>query len=119
MYAGPSEPSSETEVYELNPHVLDDFPVELSLEKTLERLKLDEGRSRTLGVEDVFKTAAVLIHTQAIYGAAYVNKRSLDKMEIDGIEFRSRVLAKNLERIESLSVRPDHWGLVGEHGAFI
>ena len=84
----------------MNPHVLDDFPVELSLEKTLERLKLDEGRSRTLGVEDVFKTAAVLIHTQAIYGAAYVNKRSLDKIEIDGIEFRSRVLAKNLERIE-------------------
>ena len=84
----------------MNPHVLDDFPVELSLEKTLERLKLNEGRSQTLGVEDVFKTAAVLIHTQAIYGAAYVNKRSLDKIEIDGIEFRSRVLAKNLERIE-------------------
>ena len=84
----------------MNPHVLDDFPVELSLEKTLERLKLNEGRSQTLGVEDVFKTAAVLIHTQAIYGAAYVNKRSLDKIEIDGIEFTSHVLAKNLERIE-------------------
>jgi len=84
----------------LNPHVLDDFPVELSLEKTLERLKLNEGRSQTLGVEDVFKTAAVLIHTRAIYGVAYVSKCSLGKIEIDGIEFRSRVLAKNLERIE-------------------
>ena len=84
----------------MNPHVLDDFPVELSLEKTLERLKLDEGRSRTLGVEDVFKTAAVLIHTRAIYGVAYVSKCSLGKIEIDSIEFRSRVLAKNLERIE-------------------
>jgi hypothetical protein len=79
---------------------LDDFPVELSLEKTLERLKLNEGRSQTLGVEDVFKTAAVLIHTRAIYGVAYVSKCSLGKIEIDGIEFRSRVLAKNLERIE-------------------
>ena len=84
----------------MNPHVLDDFPVELSLEKTLERLKLNEGRSQTLGVEDVFKTAAVLIHTRAIYGVAYVSKCSLGKIEIDGIEFRSRVLAKNLERIE-------------------
>jgi len=84
----------------LNPHVLDNFPVELSLEKTLERLKLNEGRSQTLGVEDVFKTAAVLIHTRAIYGVAYVSKCSLGKIEIDGIEFRSRVLAKNLERIE-------------------
>jgi hypothetical protein len=79
---------------------LDDFPVELSLEKTLERLKLNEGRSQTLGVEDVFKTAAVLIHTRAIYGVAYVSKCSLGKIEIDSIEFRSRVLAKNLERIE-------------------
>ena len=84
----------------MNPHVLDDFPVELSLEKTLERLKLNEGRSQTLGVEDVFKTAAVLIHTRAIYGVAYVSKCSLGKIEIDSIEFRSRVLAKNLERIE-------------------
>ena len=86
----------------MNPHVLDDFPVELSVERTLERLKLDEGRSQTLGVEDVFKTAVILIHTQAIYGEAYVNKRSLDRIEIDGIEFRSRVLAKNLERIERI-----------------
>jgi hypothetical protein len=100
MYAGSSEPSSETEVYELNPHMLADFHVELSLERTLERLKLDEGRSQTLGVEDVFKTAAVLIHAQAIYGVAYVSKCSLNKIEIDGIEFRSRVLAKNLKRIE-------------------
>lgn len=84
----------------MNPRVLDDFPVELSLDKTLERLKLDERRSQALGVEDVFKTAAVLIHTQAIYGVAYVSERSLDEIEIDGIEFTSRVLAKNLERIE-------------------
>jgi len=100
MCAGSSEPGSETEVYELNPQVLDDFPVELSLEKTLKRLKLDEGRSQTIGVEDVFKTAAALIHTQAIYSAAYVSKRSLDKTEIDSVEFTSSVLAKNLEHIE-------------------
>jgi len=74
----------------------------LSLEKTLEGLKLDERRSQTLGVEDIFKTAAALIHPQAIYGAAYVRKRSLGQIEIDGIEFRSRVLAKNLERIERI-----------------
>jgi hypothetical protein len=100
MYAGSSEPGSETEVYELNPHVLDGFPVKVSLERTLERLKLDERRSRRLGVEDVFKSADVLIHAQAIYGVSYVSKSSLDKVEIGGIEFRSRVLAKNLERIE-------------------
>jgi len=29
MYGGSSEPGSRAEVYELNPSVLDDFPVEL------------------------------------------------------------------------------------------
>jgi hypothetical protein len=99
MCGGSPEPNSR-EAYELNPRVLDDLPVELSLEKTVERLKLDERRSRTLGVEGVFKTAAGLIHSQAMYAAAYVSKRSSDKIEIDGIEFTSRVLARNLERIE-------------------
>ena len=84
----------------MNARVLGGFPVDLSLEKTLERLKMDERRSQTLGLEDIFKTAAALIHPQAIYGAAYVRKRSLGQIEIDGIEFRSRVLAKNLEHIE-------------------
>jgi len=84
----------------LNAYVLGGFPVDLSLEKTLEGLKLDERRSQTLGVEDIFKTAAALIRPQAIFGTAYVRKRSLDQIEIDGIEFRSRVLAKNLEHIE-------------------
>ena len=61
----------------MNARVLGGFPVDLSLEKTLEGLKLDERRSQTLGVEDIFKTAAALIHPQAIFGEAYVRKRSL------------------------------------------
>jgi hypothetical protein len=84
----------------LNTRVLEGFPVHLSLEKTLEGLKLDERRSRTLGVEDAFKTAVALIHPQAIFGVGYVRKRGLGQIEIDGIEFRSRVLVKNLEHIE-------------------
>jgi hypothetical protein len=86
----------------LNTRVLVEIPVEVSLEKTLERLKLDERRSQMLGAENVFATAATLIHPRAIYGAAYVGKRSLDKIEIDGMEFTSRVLTRNLERIEKV-----------------
>jgi hypothetical protein len=84
----------------LNSHVLEGFPVKLSLEKALERLKLDERRSHALGAANVFATAATLIHPQAIYGAAYVGNRSLNKIEIEGVEFTSRVLTKNLEGIE-------------------
>jgi hypothetical protein len=100
IYDSSSAFGSEAEVNELNPRVLDGFPVELSLEETLERLKLDQGRSQKLGVGNAFRTAATLIHARVIYAAAYVSKRSLDKIEIDGREFTSRVLAKNLEHIE-------------------
>jgi hypothetical protein len=100
MYDSSSAFGSEAGVNELNPQVLDGFPVELSLEETLERLKIDQGRSQKLGVGNVFQTAATLIHPRVVYSAAYISKRSLDKIEIDGKEFRSRVLAKNLEHIE-------------------
>ena len=79
---------------------MNDFAVELSLEKTLGRLKIDEKRSRALGAESVFRTAATLIHPRVIYTTAYVNKRSSNKIEIDSTQFTSRVLAKNLEQIE-------------------
>jgi hypothetical protein len=91
---------SKAEVNELNPQVLDGFPVELSLEETLERLKIDQGRSPKLGVGNAFQIAATLIHPRVVYAAAYISRRSLEKIEIDGREFTSRVLAKNLERTE-------------------
>jgi len=91
---------SRAEVNELNPQVLDGFPVELSLEETLERLKIDRGRSQKLGLGNAFQTAATLIHPRVVYVVAYIGKRSLEKIEIDGREFTSRVLTKNLERIE-------------------
>jgi hypothetical protein len=99
-YTDSSELRQESEVHELNTNVLEGFSVELSLEKALERLKLDERRSRTIGAENVFATAATLIHPQAIYGAAYVSNHSLNKIEIEGMEFTSRVLTRNLESIE-------------------
>jgi hypothetical protein len=91
---------SKAEVYELNSQVLEDFPVELNLEKTLERLKIDERRSRSLGVQNIFKTGVSLVHPRAIYATGYVGKRGVSKTEIEDTEFSSRVLAKNLEHIE-------------------
>jgi hypothetical protein len=84
----------------LNPQMLDGFSVELNLDETLERLKLDQGRSRKLGVGNAFQTAVTLIHPRVVYAASYIGKRGLDKTEIDGREFTSRVLARNLQHIE-------------------
>jgi hypothetical protein len=91
---------TKAEVCELNAQVLEDFRVELSLEKTLERLKIDERRSRSLGVENIFKMGVSLVHPRAIYATGYVSKHSVDKTEIKDTGFSSRVLAKNLEHVE-------------------
>jgi hypothetical protein len=84
----------------LNPEVLRGFPFELSLDEVLQKLRMDERRSQMLGVGNVFKTATSLVHPQAVFTAAYVTKHGADKIEIDDVEFTSRVLAKNLEGIE-------------------
>lgn len=87
-------------LHELNPRVLDGFPIELSLQKTLESLRIDERRSQALGAENVFRTATSLVHPRAAYTVAHISKHNADKTEIEDNEFTSRVLAKNLEHIE-------------------
>ena len=84
----------------MNPRVLEGFPIELSLQKTLESLRIDEKRSQALGAENVFKTATSLVHPRATYAVAYISKHNANETEIEDTEFTSRVLAKNLERIE-------------------
>jgi hypothetical protein len=79
---------------------LDGFPIEFSLQKTLESLRIDERRSQALGAENVFKTATSLVHPRATYAVAYIRKHNVDRTGIEETEFTSRVLAKNLEHIE-------------------
>ena len=80
--------------------MLDGFPIELSLAKVLARLKIDERRSQILGADNAFKTGAPLIHPRAFYRTAHVTRHGSENVEIEATQFTSRVLAKNLERIE-------------------
>ena len=79
--------------------VLDDIPVELDPETVLKRLHLSSGKY-VEEVQDLIKFAHSVIRPKVIYEVSYVNNRSDDTVEIDGVRFTSRVLRINLDKIE-------------------
>ncbi|UCE44364.1 MAG: vitamin B12 dependent methionine synthase [Candidatus Bathyarchaeota archaeon] len=79
--------------------VLDAIPVELDPETVLKQLHLTSGKY-VEEVQELIKTAHSVIHPKAIYEVSYVDSRSDDSVEIDGVSFTSRVLRINLEKIE-------------------
>jgi hypothetical protein len=79
--------------------VLDDIPVELDPETVLKRLHLSSGKY-VEEVQDLIRIAHSVVRPKVIYGVSYVNNRSDDDVEIDGVRFTSRVLRINLDGIE-------------------
>ncbi|UCC32890.1 MAG: vitamin B12 dependent methionine synthase [Candidatus Bathyarchaeota archaeon] len=78
---------------------MDDIPVELDPETVLKQLHLSNGKY-VEEVQELVKTAHSVIRPKVIYEVSYVNNRSDDAVEIDGVSFTSRVLRINLEKIE-------------------
>jgi hypothetical protein len=79
--------------------VLDDIPVELDPETILERLHLSSGKYME-EVQGLIKIAHSVIRPKVIYEVSYVNNRSDDTVELDGVRFISRVLRTNLEKVK-------------------
>jgi hypothetical protein len=81
---------------------VDGFPIQLSLEETLRRLRVDGQRAQKLQANEIFKIAVPLIHPRALYVPAPVTRRSGGTVSIGGADFRSRILAKNLDGTETV-----------------
>jgi hypothetical protein len=81
--------------------VLDNIPVRLNLKEVLGRLQVGR-RTKYIGdsVRELVELAKPLARARAIYIVSYVNKKDGDDLEIDGVEFTSRVLRVNLDRTE-------------------
>ncbi len=80
--------------------VLGNIPVEFSSEEVLKKLHLDPRLTKRLEAEDLVKTATAIIDPKALYTTGYVTNREGDTTEIEGIRLASRVLARNLEKVE-------------------
>jgi len=81
--------------------VLDNIPVALDQPAVLRQLRL---RKRSMSVEKTVQELLELVRPiarpKAVYEVAYVDSKSEDSVRIGGVEFTSRVLSINLDKVE-------------------
>jgi hypothetical protein len=79
--------------------ILDNINVTISPDELSKRLHMDKDRSLD-GIQPVIDVAAKLISPRAFYDVRYIDEKLEDAVIIDGRRFKSRVLRKNLDRVE-------------------
>ena len=81
--------------------ILENINVNLSLDKVRRRLHMkpdcDMSQVRTL-----VDTVQQLIEPRALYKICYIEAKSEDSVIVDGLHLSSRVLRKNLDRVERI-----------------
>ncbi|MBE0478821.1 hypothetical protein IBX65_06875 [Candidatus Aerophobetes bacterium] len=90
------------EVFSFNHiEVLSEIPVNLNLEKVLKRLKVsDRQQKEQIGsIKKLVQLAGNLIAAKAAYKVSYVEDKKDARVSIEEVEFESKVLRKNLEKI--------------------
>jgi hypothetical protein len=78
--------------------VLSHLPVDLSLERVLSRLHIDEDGEDAQSVRELLARVAPIINPKAVYDLSPVGEKRADSLEIGGVIFTSRVLRVNLDQ---------------------
>ena len=79
--------------------VLSHVPVDLSPERVLSRLRVDEDGEDAQSVRELLARVTPLINPKAIYDLSPVDSKEADSVEIGGVTFTSRVLRVNLDQV--------------------
>jgi hypothetical protein len=80
-------------------HILDQIPVDLPFGEIRRQLHLKKDH-RWDEVKDLIQTVLPDIQAKAVYRVCYIDEKRSDSIDIDGVCFKSRVLAKNLATVE-------------------
>jgi len=81
--------------------VLNNIPIELTLEAVLERMRVRQRNEAIIrNVQEMLEVARPIARPKALYDVAYVENKTEDSLEIGGIKFTSRVLRANLDKVE-------------------
>lgn len=83
--------------------VFDHIPVELTLEKVLQRMKpRTKNESLEKGVLELIEVARPVMKPKAVYAICSVENRNGDMVDIGGVTFTSRVLRVNLDKVDQV-----------------
>jgi len=81
--------------------VVDNIPVDLDQQAVLRQLRL---RKRSMSIEktvqELLELVCPIARPKAVYQVAYVDNKSDNSLRIGGVEFTSRVLRINLDKVE-------------------
>jgi hypothetical protein len=79
--------------------VLESIPVKLNAREVRKRLRMNKDR-HWQHVQELVEKAEPLITARAVYKAGYIDAKHDDAVTVDGVQLRSRVLRKNLDKVE-------------------
>jgi len=77
---------------------LDSIPIRATVEAAIKKMKIEEPEDIEL-VSALFEEAKAIAKPKVLYREAYVEEISGSRVVIDGTEFESEVVAKNLEGV--------------------
>ena len=81
--------------------ILDDIIMSLDAETVMERLNLGEkGATFTTLFDELLNEALPVAKPKALFKVSFIDSRGDDSVSIDGVEFRSSILRKNLDKVE-------------------
>ena len=81
--------------------ILENISVSLSLDQVRRRLHMNPGSDMNQ-VRTLVDTVQQLIEPRAIYNVCYIEEKSEDSVIVGGLRLSSRVLRKNLDRVERI-----------------
>jgi hypothetical protein len=81
--------------------IIDHINVSISLDQLRKRLHMGPD-SDVSEIQPLVEVAMTLIEPRALYDVRYIQEKLEDTIIVDGVRFKSRVLRKNLDRVERI-----------------
>jgi len=81
---------------------IDNIPFKFDRAAIADRLRYDPARMKSVSLDELLAQAGSLIRLRAVYEVSFTGEKTGDSIEIAGISFRSRVLRRNLDRVQKV-----------------
>ena len=81
--------------------ILDNMNLDISLIEVCKRLHMKPD-SNVCEIQPLLDVAMPLIEPRVLYDVCYIEEKLEDTIIVDGVRFKSRVLRKNLDRVERI-----------------
>lgn len=80
--------------------LLERFLVEFNPERVVHSLRLGKKERASVIARELIGQASLLIHPKALFKVSFIREKEKDTVRIDSTLFQSRVLRKNLDKVE-------------------